>query len=88
MASVEQHKDGRARPLGTDQVSDRVGFVMERMGALCDSDRSFDLVYWQRLGDAAIYEAAWELAELYHRSQGMSDDELRLQRSVEAFQRP
>jgi hypothetical protein len=63
-------------------------FVMERLVSLNEADRSFDFEYWRRLGDAAIFEAAWELAELYHRSQGMSPDELRLQRSVESLQRP
>ena len=62
-------------------------FVMERFGRLQDADRSFDVEYWQRQGDAAIFEAAWELAEFYHRAQGMDADELRLQRSLEYFQR-
>ncbi len=52
------------------------------------SDRSFDIEYWQRQGDAAIFRAAWELVESYCRDRGMNPDELRLQRSVEAFQRP
>jgi hypothetical protein len=60
---------------------------MERFGSLQDADRSFDIEYWQRQGDAAIFRAAWELAELYHRSQGMEPDELRLQRSIEHFER-
>jgi hypothetical protein len=25
-------------------------------------DRSFDIAYWQRLGPAAIFEAAWQMA--------------------------
>jgi len=63
------------------------GFVMERFGSIRDMDRSFDFEYWQRQGDAAIYRAAWELVELYHRSQGKDPNELRLQRSIENFQR-
>jgi hypothetical protein len=74
-----------SRP-ATEAESD--GFVMERFGSLRDADRSFDIEYWQRQGDAAIFRAAWELAVLYHRDQGMGPDELRLQRSVERFQRP
>jgi hypothetical protein len=62
-------------------------FIMERFGSLRDTDRSFDIEYWQRQGDAAIFQAAWELAEFYHRDQGMGPDELRLQRSVENFER-
>jgi hypothetical protein len=60
---------------------------MERLGGLKDTDRSFDIAYWQRQGDAAIFRAAWELIELYHRGRGMGPDELRLQRSVENFER-
>lgn len=69
------------------RAGERADFVMERFGAIEDADRSFDIAYWQRQGDAAIFRAAWELAESYHRSQGMGPDELRLQRSVEDFQR-
>ena len=65
----------------------RSDFVMERFGSVRDTDRSFDIEYWQRQGDAAIFQAAWELAVLYHRDQGMGPDELRLQRSVEHFER-
>ena len=62
-------------------------FVMERFGSLREADRSFDIEYWQRQGDAAIFRAAWELVERYHRDQGMERDELRLQRSLEHFER-
>ena len=65
----------------------RSNFVMERFGKLSDCDRSFDIEYWQRLGDAAIFQAAWELVEFYSRDRGINPDELRLQRSVESFQR-
>jgi hypothetical protein len=67
--------------------STETDFVMERFGRIKDADRSFDFEYWQRQGDAAIYRAAWELIEFYHRQQGMKPDELRLQRSIESFQR-
>ena len=62
-------------------------FVMERFGKLQDADRSFDIEYWQRQGDTAIFQAAWELVGLYHRDQGMGPDELRLQKSIEHFER-
>lgn len=62
-------------------------FVMERFVPLRDADRSFDVEYWQRQGDAAIFQAAWELAVLYHRDRGITPDELRLQRSFEHIQR-
>ena len=79
----EQHK-GDSRPAPTRPGFD---FVMERFGSIRDMDRSFDIEYWQRQGDAAIYRAAWELVELHHRDQGKDPNELRLQRSVENFQR-
>ena len=62
-------------------------FVMERFGKLKDMDRAFDIEFWQRQGDAAIFRAAWEMVELYHRDRGLNPDELRLQRTVENFQR-
>jgi hypothetical protein len=58
---------------------------MERFGRLEEMDRSFDIEYWQRQGDAAIFRAAWELVELYWRTHGKDPQELRLQRSVESF---
>ncbi len=64
-----------------------LSFTMMRFGKLAQMDRSFDIEYWQRLGDAAIFNAGWELAEQYHRAQGATEDELRLQRTVEHFQR-
>jgi hypothetical protein len=61
--------------------------IMERVGRIEDLDRSFDVEFWQRLGDEAIFDAAWELVEFYYRDRGRNLDELRLQRSVENFQR-
>jgi len=34
---------------------------MMRVGKLDEMDRSFDIEYWQRQGDAAIFRAAWEI---------------------------
>ena len=70
-----------------EENSTQSQFVMERFSKLQDADRSFDIEYWQRQGDAAIFQAAWELVELYHRDQGMGPDELRLQKSIEHFER-
>jgi hypothetical protein len=65
--------------------SEQSNFAMMRFGRLEDMDRSFDIEFWQRQGDAAIFRAAWELVESYCRDRGMNLDELRLQRSVETF---
>lgn len=68
-------------------ATNKSDFVMERFGKLKEMDRSFDIEFWQRQGDAAIFRAAWEMVELYHRDRGLDPDELRLQRTVENFQR-
>jgi hypothetical protein len=63
-------------------------FTMMRFGKnLAEMDRSFDIEFWQRQGDAAIFQAAWELVEFYLRDRGASPDEYRLQRTIENFQR-
>ncbi|MGE3467264.1 MAG: hypothetical protein AB7J13_10050, partial [Pyrinomonadaceae bacterium] len=60
-------------------------FTMMRHGKnIKDMDRSFDIEFWQRQGDAAIFNAAWELVEFYLRSRGINES--RLQRTVEHFQ--
>ena len=65
----------------------RSGVVIERHGKLEDLDRSFDLEFWQAQSDTARFEAAWELVLTAHRMQGRHVRQLRLQRSVESFQR-
>ncbi len=62
-------------------------FVMERFGKLKDMDRSFDIEFWQRQGDAAIFRAAWEMVEMYYRDRGLDLNELKLQKHIECFQR-
>ena len=62
-------------------------FVMESYGRIEDSDRSFDVEYWQRQGDDAIFSAAWELVITYYQSEGLDVSKLRLQRSIEEFGR-
>ena len=68
-------------------ILEKEDFVMERFGKLKDMDRSFDIEYWQRQGDAAIFRAAWEMVEFYYRDRGLDLNELRLQRTIENFQR-
>ncbi len=60
---------------------------MERYGKLGDMDRSFDIEYWQRLGPEAIFEAAWEMVVDAEKRKGHAAGELRLDRTVENFQR-
>ena len=63
------------------------GFVMERMGKIRDLDRSFDILFWQAQDTTARFRAAWDLVVHYHRRRGGTEDELRLQRTVERLQR-
>ncbi len=87
--SSARRKRARGRKANGEPASDeRRDLVMMRFGRLEEMDRSFDIEYWQRQGDAAIFRAAWELVESYCRDRAMNPDELRLQRSVETFQRP
>ena len=86
---MRRHIQSRESRDDAGLAPDRPGldFVMERFGSIREMDRSFDIAYWQRLGDAAIYRAAWELVEFHHRDQGKEPHELRLQRAIEDFQR-
>ena len=61
-------------------------FTMMRHGKnIKDMDRSFDIEFWQRQGHAAIFDAAFELIQLYCEEYGIRD--ARIQRTVEHFQR-
>ncbi len=63
-------------------------FTMMRSGKnLSDMDRTFDIEFWQRQSDTAIFDAAWEMVECYLRDRGIAPDEYRLQRTIENFQR-
>jgi hypothetical protein len=61
--------------------------VMERYGKLTEHDRSFDIEYWQAQEPKARMDAAWEMIVHACRAKGMDVRQLRLQRSVEHFQR-
>ncbi|CUS03027.2 conserved protein of unknown function [Candidatus Promineifilum breve] len=60
---------------------------MERKGRLYDSDRSFDIQFWQAQSPTARFQAAWELVIHAARVKGLNDDQLRLERTVENYQR-
>jgi hypothetical protein len=61
--------------------------VTERYGKLSEMDRSFDIAYWQRLGPAAIFEAAWQMVVDAHSRRPGGAEELEFCRSVESFGR-
>ena len=60
-------------------------FVMERIGKLSESDRSFDIEFWQRQGSTAIFAAAWEMVVEAYRWKKKSESELEFQRTVECL---
>ena len=60
---------------------------MERRGKIADLDRTFDLVFWQMQSPQARFDAAWEMILHAWRVKGNDVRQLRLHRSVEAFQR-
>ena len=60
---------------------------MERRGKITELDRSFDIQFWQAQSSQARFAAAWELVVHANRVKGDRVRQLRLQRSVESFQR-
>jgi hypothetical protein len=61
--------------------------TMMRRGRIQDLDRSFDLQFWQSQESKVRFEAAWELVVHAWRAKGRDVRQLRLHRSIEAFQR-
>ncbi len=61
--------------------------VMEKRGRLEDLDRSFDIQYWQSRPAQERFDSTWELILHAWKVQGGDVRQLRLQRSVENFQR-
>lgn len=60
---------------------------MERTGKIENLDRSFDLKFWHAQTDTDKFIAAWELVVHAYIIKGKDVSQLRLQRSVENFQR-
>ena len=71
----------------TEPTGNNAGqLTMMRFGKnIAEMDKSFDIEYWQRQGDEAIFQAAWEMVEFYLRDRKINES--RLQRTVENFQR-
>lgn len=61
---------------------------MMRFGhKISEMDKSFDIEHWQKQSSSDRFSAISEMVEMYHLRKGGSKDELRLQRTVEHFQR-
>ena len=63
------------------------GEFTERRGRIEEMDRSFDLAFWQAQPAKMRFDATWELVVHYMKVKGLDVRQLRLQRSVEHFQR-
>ncbi len=64
----------------------RTEFV-EKTGKIEDLNRDFDLQFWQSQSDTQRFSAAWELVVQAFIIQGKDAGQLRLQRTVENFER-
>jgi hypothetical protein len=67
------------------EMEDRL--VMSRLARREDAGRDFDIEFWQTLGDAKIFAAAWDLVVTAAGVRGIREDQLRLQRSVATLRR-
>jgi len=65
--------------------SEKAPLVMERIGKMSETGRSFDVEFWQRQGSNAIFSAAWEMVVEAWRWKNRSESELEFQRSVECI---
>ena len=68
-------------------VKPRRGNVFESYRKIGDDERQFDIAFWQRQGDQAIFDAAFDLVMDYLILREGHAVEPRLQRTVESFQR-
>jgi len=67
-------------------ISMRTEFT-ECKGKLQDLDRSFDLKFWQSQPAQVRFNATWDLIVHATKVKGQDIHQLRMQRSVENFQR-
>ena len=61
--------------------------ITERTGKISELDRSFDIEFWQSQSPVDRFNSAWELITHYAKIKGLDVHQLRLQRTVETFQR-
>jgi len=59
--------------------------IEESYGRIADDDGRFDIEFWQRQGDQAIFEAALDMMMDYLMIRHGYVDKPRLQRTVESF---
>jgi hypothetical protein len=61
--------------------------AMARLARWDEVDRSFDIEFWQRLGDDAIFAAAWDMVVFANKFKGRDASELTFQRTLKKTQR-
>jgi len=61
--------------------------IDENYQRIKEDKRLFDIRFWQSQGDRAIFEAVSEMLYDYFLIRGKNADELRIQRTVENFQK-
>jgi len=61
--------------------------IDENYQRIREDKRLFDIRFWQSQGDRAIFEAVSEMLYDYFLIRGKNADELRIQRTVENFQK-
>jgi len=52
-----------------------------------DTDRSFDIIYWQTRSAQERFDSVWEMVVFAHELKKRDPDELRLDRSAQAYGR-
>ena len=87
MTLTGQSNTARPTSKGFANMSGMRTDIVERRAKLEGSDRSFDLRFWQAQSPRARFDAAWELILHHAKVKGLDVRQLRLQRSVETFQR-
>jgi hypothetical protein len=60
---------------------------MARLVKVKDMDRSFDLLFWKRVGAEGRFAAAWQMVSEVNAIKGKDIGESRLQRSIQSIQR-
>ena len=60
---------------------------MARMVKAIDADRSFDLIFWKKVGAEGRFAAAWQMISEVDAIKGKDIGESRLQRSIQNIQR-
>lgn len=61
--------------------------IEEKFQRISESDRMFDIRYWQAQGDLAIFKAVTDMLRDYMLLRGCHADEFRIQRTIESFRK-